>query len=496
MRHTNDEDAPALAEASSKKSGDDLRLRRPPSEAEQYWREFGFNHINSDQDGSAVHAIVPAGYVAFRARDAAAVEMMKQDLRTIGVPPSLWCTIAKDDQVVVYALSTKITIDALRLKIHGQVEILGQGQAIPLPVGEWLEGSAINAENLEELPEIATLDAYQESTQLVLDPLSRFSLRGRGAELEAEAKLTRYILGKVILAGQATVIYAAPNAGKTLLFLFMLVQAVLTGEIDPARVFYVNADDSSSGVAEKLLLLDDLGVHTLVPGFNGFKASDLTDSLAELIATDQCSDVIVALDTTKKFVDLMDKKNSASFGNVMRQFVMKGGTIIALAHTRKNPGSTGQAVYGGTSDIVEDFDAACLLVPISENDQSGERIVQFQYIKRRGPNVEESYAYACEPSLSYSERFASVRLVGDQEAEEVAAAGERQTDQPLIDALKACLASGIGKKMALVQAASARSGASRRTVMQVLERYTGPNPDEHLWSYSVQERGAKMFRLH
>lgn len=456
----------------------------------QFWRDFGLLGATRNANGTIV-VIIPDNLIAVRGNTAS----LGRGLATFNTEYELRFADPQGHEVVVYQRSPELSLETIAETFGESTQVLAPGDILNLPTGPELKAAEISVPHVSELSILEPLCSGDLQDISELEPLSRFSLRGRGSELEAEVQKVLALLGWVILSGQATVVYAAPNTGKTLILLFLLIEAVQTGKLNPHRVFYVNADDSGAGAFEKLILLDEMEIHTLIPGFNGLKTTDLIQSLNEIIASDDCADVVIVIDTLKKFVDLMDKKSSAAFGNLIRQFVMKGGTFVALAHTRKNPNSNGKAVYGGTSDIVEDFDAACMLVPISEDGRAGERTVQFQFFKRRGANVDQSYAYAHGPALSYSERLASVRLASDEEVEEASAEGERRSDQPVTDVLTACIASGIEQKMLLVKTASARSGASRRAVMQILERYAGDVPGKHLWTYSVQERGAKVFRL-
>lgn len=149
----------------------------------------------------------------------------------------------------------------------------------------------------------------------------------------------------------------------------------------------------------------------LVPGKQGFDSAKLAHSMREMIERDQCTDVLIIVDTLKKFVDLMDKRSAADFGTLVRQFVLAGGTFFALAHTRKNEGADGKLVYSGTTDVTEDFDGACLLVPLQERGTQGEKLVQFQFFKRRGANADQTFAFDDDLNLSYQERLASVRLM-------------------------------------------------------------------------------------
>lgn len=480
----------------------------PAPDAAQFWADFGFQiqPPTTPSLSPMVRALVPPGYVAFLAKGAEALAAQGDALRAIGIPPLLWSHTASEAKIAVFKLAPDIAVGDLQARVGRQIEVVAEGGSISLPAGRYLN-PAEHVATIADLSIIDTLDAYgDESVEpdgvpdtpqptAKKGPLSKFSLLGQGSILEGHAQPSDAILGGAILAGQATAIYAAPNVGKTLIFLHLLAEAVQAGRIEPSATYYINADDSSKGMAEKLLLLDELGVHTLVPGYEGFAPARLNDSLTKMIATEQCRGVIVAVDTLKKFVDLMDKRVAATFGDLVRQFVLKGGTMIALAHTRKNASPNGQLVYGGTTDIVEDFDAACLLVPSPNLSPRSEKIVQFQFLKRRGPNVDEAYAYAAEPELSYSERLASVRSIDAEDLDKFAEVDARLADDKLITVTATCISEGIVQKMALVREVARRTNVSRRSAMQVLERYTGDDPDQHHWDYSVRERGAKVFRM-
>jgi hypothetical protein len=58
------------------------------------------------------------------------------------------------------------------------------------------------------------------------NPLRRHSLRGDAAKLEAQATDTKPLLGDFVMHGQATMIYAEPNAGKTLTVLRLIMDAI------------------------------------------------------------------------------------------------------------------------------------------------------------------------------------------------------------------------------------------------------------------------------
>ncbi|WP_120717348.1 AAA family ATPase [Tsuneonella amylolytica] len=473
----------------------------PPGEAERYWTAFGFKNVRQDSDGK-LWGDIPDGTIAFTSVGADSGLSLRRALQAIGTVPDILAKFDGDHRLYLYALDPELPANAIRshFKAAGEVRFSGDRIALPqgddLQLGEW-------PQNAGDLAEFDTLDGVSEVESSPGDLpqqvvggtlLDEFSILD--ADLGDEAVKSRPLLGLVVLSGQATVIYAPPNSGKTLLTLHLVAEAVEAGRVVPQRCYYVNADDSLEGVHVKRSILAEVGVHTLVPGMQGFDVRKLSASITSLIAEDDCGDVVIIVDTLKKFVDLMDKKGSAAFGDVVRRFVLKGGTFLALAHTRKNEGPDGQLVYGGTSDVVEDFDAACLLVPLEDRTDDGLKLVQFQFRKRRGRNFEEAYGYDDDPSLNYEARYASVRLVTTDEYEEQQARQRYRSDIDLIEGISAEIAGGCAKKMALVRKVGAELGASRSQVLAVLDRYTGDDPYHHRWFYSVEARGAKVYRLH
>ena len=327
------------------------------------------------------------------------------------------------------------------------------------------------------------------------NPLDRYPLNEKLRQLVEEAAVQIYIMMCLALMGQITVFYASPNTGKTLFTLWMLIQAIKSGMVDPRNIYYVNVDDSLPGLIEKLRLAVKYGFCMIAEGHNGFRADDLLDILNDMIRKDQCKGVVIILDTLKKFTNVMDKRKSTEFSKVIRRYVMQGGTCIILAHTNKKLGSDGTPVYAGTSDILEDADCAYTLQVISAAD-TPEKVVSFVNIKRRG-NVSQraAYTYSNKEGLSYSDLFDSVKPVDDTELASLKQAAELESDAEIIDAVIACIQGGINTKIKLAEAVAERSGISRRAANKIIEKYSGSDPDKHRWNFQVRERGAKEYCL-
>jgi hypothetical protein len=328
------------------------------------------------------------------------------------------------------------------------------------------------------------------------NPLEKFSLKGMHEQLEKEAIKQDFALEPLALMGQATVIFGQSNIGKSLIIQRLSAIAASQGVIDPARLCYFNADDSQAGVLDKLEYADEFGYHTIAEGHQGFSAGLLQKILNDLVTSKQAKDVIIILDTGKSFYDPMSKREGRKFGKYVRRFVINGGTVIVLAHTNKYRDSEGKPIYAGTTDIVEDFDCAYLLYEVGIDADTETRTVQFENIKNRGKVARQiCYRYSIAEDVTYREILDSVEPIDQTEADSLKQASELESDSPVIEAIAQCIGEGINTKIALAQAAAKRSGASKRTALRILEKYTGSDPERHQWDYAVHERGAMKYRL-
>lgn len=214
-----------------------------------------------------------------------------------------------------------------------------------------------------------------------------------------------------------------------------------------------------------------------------------------MIGQDAARGQFIILDTLKKFVSVMDKKSSADFASLIRRFVMKGGTVLCLAHTNKRPNADGKPIYGGTSDIVDDFDCSYILSAVKADDDPNGRTILFENHKRRGDVAQRAYySYAVEDGLGYEELLASVKPADPTrfQAQLVEAV---PSDADLIEAVRGFLEHGVTTKMKLAEGVAKMTGTSQRAALKVIEKYTGDDPAKHLWTYDVRAHGAKVFTL-
>lgn len=339
------------------------------------------------------------------------------------------------------------------------------------------------------IPDLPTPRSSAEQIEL-----DKYVLNGKLADIEEAAIGPTPIYGNLALMGQATIFYAAPNTGKTLLSLAFTIEGIKAGLIDPARLYYINNDDSTTGLAEKLRIAEEYGFKMLAEAYEGFDANMLLSILTNMIDNNQASGVVVVLDTATKVVNVLDAAKTRMFTKVIRKFVLKGGTLIALGHANKSPGADGKPVYRGTTDILNDFD--CVYVVYELRSDCHEKIVVFENKKMRG-NVARTvaYRYTTESGISYNELLASVSFVDQDKVAAVQREEETSSDAEVIGVAEACITSGTNTKMLLADAIAKRAGISKRRAIKVIERYTGTDPSLHHWQFAVKERGAKVFEI-
>jgi hypothetical protein len=327
----------------------------------------------------------------------------------------------------------------------------------------------------------------------VVGILERYSVRGRSAELEANALARVYVLGRTALSCQVTAIYAAPNTGKSLVALFLVGQAISQGRVKAECIFYVNADDGFDGALDKLKISERFGFHTLIPGFQGFEANELPGLLEALINSGQAAGKVAILDTLKKFVDVMSKEKASAFMALLRSFTRAQGTVIILAHTNKNTRADGSPIPGGTSDVPDDADAVFTMRIDPQSRGTPEKIVVIESLKTRGgPTGPFCYSYLREGT--YEEIFASVREVDPVELDGFEPAKPENGDH-LIEIAKDAIRRGHTTKMNLRDEISRVAGISKAQATKVIELHTGPVPSLHHWRVEIGARGANNYIL-
>ena len=360
------------------------------------------------------------------------------------------------------------------------------------------EGSLSNSLNAvaRMMPDVHELNSGAFNGYLSpMDKLRSFSITGIIGELRKQMLDDVYVLKDLAILGQWSVFYASPNTGKTLLTLWLLREQIQSGDLNPERVFYINADDAFKGAVEKAELAKELGYKMLVPGINGFNTMEVLPLMSALVEQKQASGAVIILDTLKKFTDLMEKKAASEFGKTARMFVSSGGTLICLAHTNKHKDHEGKSIYTGTADIVDDADCAYV---IEGGEASGQKLVEFRNIKARGDvKLAVSFRYDMGAD-SYEQLIDSISrvnsAVGGDLAAEAALNKAIELDRVVVNIMLGFIPKGGVTKTELVKLITDDTGESRRNVIKTLDRWSGDNYREgHRWKCVAEAKNAKVY---
>ena len=331
-------------------------------------------------------------------------------------------------------------------------------------------------------------------------------LRGWSSTGESEAMRKKmledkFVLEDVAILGQWTTFYASFGVGKTLLTLHLLKESIQAGNLDGQTVFYINVDDNYRGSIEKLALAEELGIEMLLPHRNGFNPENLIGEIKTAAINDQARNIIIVLDTMKKFVDLMNKTAGTEFGIIARGFVQAGGTLICLAHTNKHQDPEGKSVYSGTTDVADDSDCVFIIEKIKSDTDSGRHLVEFRNEKPRGNVAEQkTFAYHKQKSSSYEDILGSVEVIDpeviEQEKQDALKQKQYMKDKPVIEIIKETAEDESLDLTSLVKRVNELSGLAVAKCREIVKRYQGKNWDQYtFWKITLGENNRKTVEL-
>lgn len=251
-----------------------------------------------------------------------------------------------------------------------------------------------------------------------LDRLRAISGTNQLDALRAMVKRTDHVIPDLVPRGSLALFYALPNAGKTLFVLEMLRRQIQAGAILGEYVFYLNEDDNLSGFTKKSELVAPLHmsmISTVKSSDENLRsASDLLKLFDEM-AQEDCSKVVIVLDTLKKFVSVMSKDLVPQLFTLLRRLTSAGATVIILGHANKNKADDGKIMFAGVQDIQDDIDVMFSIESLSDrNDPIQRGLIECK--KDRGP-VEQELAFEYRKSSldTYDQMLRSLKIVSDSE---------------------------------------------------------------------------------
>lgn len=209
----------------------------------------------------------------------------------------------------------------------------------------------------------------------------------------------------------------------------------------------------------------DNGYFMLNSTLAGSSPEDQLDVLEGMVQRGtRLDNVVLFLDTLKKYLDLMSKRGSRQFFQLQRSLTQLGCTVILLGHTNKHKGMDGKPVFEGVGDVRNDVDELIYL-DATDKDAAGMVTVTMRPDKVRCAVKERSF--------QLNTRTLEVRPLDEviDVASLVEARQRLEQDRPLIEAVTSALSGGGMNYTDLLQRVMDSSGSSRTTVRKVVDRY-------------------------
>lgn len=350
--------------------------------------------------------------------------------------------------------------------------------------------------NMQPAKQIAELPKKMPGA--ALDKLKSLSATNRIEEMEANMGNTEFIFTDIALSGQITLFYAPPNAGKTLLFLRLLIDAIKSGRVKSENVFYINADDNYGGLLDKAKIARQYGFSMISPAESDVTPTQVLEILHSMAMTERIDDKIIIMDTLKKFTDMMSKRAQSELYESLRILVTKGATIIIAGHVNKHLNHNGELIYEGTSDTLNDIDCAYAIYPMSEEDDETQ-VIELRRKKNRGSNIAKvSYQYTKRVDMVYMDIVNSVKILNTSDARKASATHNREEMRSKYESEILFVRNLLheGKEMNQTEILNSRKGhalageISDRSIRAALEKLTGVE-----WSFKRGDKNAKVFRL-
>lgn len=163
-----------------------------------------------------------------------------------------------------------------------------------------------------------------------------------------------FLINNMIVRGHVAAYVAPGNGGKTTLFMFFCEKLSAMG----IKVLYINVDGSPGdlkrhhehAVKHKYLVIAP-------DARDGKSTSDVLEKLHAIAdGPYPCDEYVFILDTLKKFVDVIDKRQAKDLYKLMRTLTVKGATICLLGHCNKHKDDDGKLIFEGTADLRNDLD--------------------------------------------------------------------------------------------------------------------------------------------
>lgn len=211
----------------------------------------------------------------------------------------------------------------------------------------WINPLSSNSTVIAEVKKVSPIKAGTDISSL----FQSLTLNKEDVSTMAEAE---FLIPNMIVRGHLLSYMSPGNGGKTTIFVYLCEKLAEQG----LNVLYINVDGSPADLKRHYEHASVHGYKVIAPDAKTGKSTEDVLAIFEAIAMGEarCDDVVIVIDTLKKFLDVINKQHSKKFYKMLRAITVKGATICLLGHTNKYAGEDGKIIYEGTGDTRNDVD--------------------------------------------------------------------------------------------------------------------------------------------
>jgi hypothetical protein len=161
------------------------------------------------------------------------------------------------------------------------------------------------------------------------------------------------------------------------------------------------------------------------------------------------SNVVIVLDTLKKFVDVIEKRAAKELYSLLRGLTVRGCTVVLLGHCNKHLDKEHRTIYEGTADLRNDLDEMIYL-DAQKNPTGSALSITTRPDKVRADIKPRSFLiHLPDRRVEELDRPVQILTKGEEEVLNLAAQGiwlEKTSQKDLIEFILEHSTSGIGEK--------------------------------------------------
>jgi len=283
-----------------------------------------------------------------------------------------------------------------------------------------------------------------------------------------------WVVLNMFIQSHLVAISAEANAGKTTIVFHLAGEMAANG----FEVLYINADIAGGDAKGMWQQAQEKGVNLLLPDFKGKNMMQVRAHLENMASKENAdySDIVLIVDTLKKFVDLMSKGGVKMAFNLFRKLNAKGMTVITLGHVNKHKIGD-KPIFEGVGDIRNDVDELIYFLPVKNDD--GSITVSIDVDKGRGNFEPTTFTILSDRSVRREKQFIDTANI-------LAKKAQYKKDIVFIDSINAALDDGCKNQKEIIDFCSKKGGVGKNSVLNVLQRYSGRFSDPWLWRRDKQ----------